>query len=324
MRPDSRTARWLQPDSFPDLPAEVAATVHVNGDPTDLAVLPQGDAIYVGHELAGHVSVVDTAVLEEVDQIACGRSPWMLAAAPDGQRVYVVNQYDGTLSIVHTADNKVIATVTGVGNSPSRCRVSHDGLTCFVTDQNGNRVTLVDTVACSVRGRVAVGLCPRDVDCSPDGELICTANVGGTTLSCVHLSDRSQAATIDVGFRPHRVRFLPGGGLVAAAEYYGSRLAIASISDRASVRTLDLGAPVVGICSTNGGSYLYVASDYEAGAVCVVRTSDWRALGFVRTGFRPTAVDAPVGGAFVASSNRVSRTVTVIGKIGPVTGAVRS
>ncbi|MBM3315009.1 YncE family protein, partial [candidate division WOR-3 bacterium] len=206
-------------------PDTVIATIAVGGDPTDIAVLPGGEYIYVGNELEDYVTVVSVRRRAVVAQVECGASAWLLAAKPDGQYVYVTNQYDGSVSAIRTSDNTVVATINDVGSSPARCCFSPDGAFCYVADQNGGKVTVIRTRDNTVVARVSVGAIPRDVDCLPGGDYVYTANLAGT-VSVVRTSDNTVVAAVNPGFVPHRVRALPSGEYVYASEYHGSRMAV--------------------------------------------------------------------------------------------------
>jgi YVTN family beta-propeller protein len=296
-------------------PDTVVATIAVGGDPTDIAVLPGGEYIYVGNELEDCVTVVSVRKRAAVAQVECGSSAWLLAAKPDGQYVYVTNQYDGSVSVVRTSDNTVVATVGNVGSSPARCCFSPDGAFCYVADQNGGKVTVIRTRDNAVVARVGVGAIPRDVDCLPSGEYVYTANLAGS-VSVMRTSDNTVVATVSPGFTPHRVRALPSGEYVYASEYHGSRMAVIRTRDNTLVASLDVGTPVCGMTTVNGGEYLYVATNGRGGSAAIIRTSDNTVVGFVRTGNTPLSVHSPADGSFVASCDRGPHTVTLIGRRG--------
>jgi DNA-binding beta-propeller fold protein YncE len=64
----------------------------------------------------------------------------------------------------------------------------------------------------------------------------------------------------------------------------------------------------------NGGDFLFAASGYDGGAALVIRTSDNTIVDRIATGSGPYSVRTPADGAYVASSDRYSRTVTIIGR----------
>jgi len=148
------------------------------------------------------------------------------------------------------------------------------------------------------------------VDC--DADYIYTANVGSTNLTKIRAVGNTVVATIELGFTPHRVRVKPGGEYVYATEYWGDRIAVVRTSDDSVVATIDAGASVVGMCFVNNGEYLFVSS--ESDGALVIRTADNTIVDHIATGGGTKSVRAPADEDYVASADRTSHTVTIIGR----------
>jgi len=294
-------------------PDTVIATIQVGGDPTDIAVLPNGEFAYVANQTAEYVTVVDVENREVVAHVTCGSSPYMIAASPGGEYVYSSSEWDDEISVIRVRDNTVVKRIP-VGACPHRLCFSPDGSRCYTANQNDNTVSVIRTSDNTVIASVPVGNIPRDVDCGE--EFVYTANVGSTTLTKIRASDNTVVGTINLGFTPHRVRVMPRGEYVYATEYHGTRIAVVRVSDNTVVSTINTGAIVIGMCFVNGGDYLYVASHYNGGAAIVIQTSDNTEVTRIPIGQGPYSVRAPADGAYVASSDRNGHTVTIIGRSG--------
>ncbi len=293
-------------------PDTVVAEIPVGGDPTDIAVLPNGRFAYIGNQAVQYVTVVDVQNRSVVTRVTCGANPYMLAPKPDGQYVYAANERNDNVSVIRTSDNTVVATVP-VGATPHRLCFSPDGSRCYVTNMDGNTVSVIRTSDNTVVATVPVGSNPHDVDCTTDGQYVYAANTGASTLTKIRTSDNTVVRTVSLSFGPHRVRAMPGGEYVYATQHLGTRIAVVRTSDDSVVATLNTGVSVGGMCFVSDGDYLFVGSDYSGGAALVIRTSDNTIVARIITGGLAVSVHAPADGAYVASSNRDVRSVTVIG-----------
>jgi YVTN family beta-propeller protein len=298
-----------QQSGYPDT---VVANISIGGDPTDIAVLPNGRYAYVANQIVQYVTVVDVENRNVVAHVTCGSNPYMCAAMPNGEYVYVTSEWDDEISVIRTSDNTVVDKVK-TGACPHRLCFSPDGSRCYTANQNDNTVSVIGTVTRTVIATIPVGNIPRDVDCNAD--YIFTANVGSTNLTKIRASDNTVVATIELGFTPHRVRVMPGGEYVYATEYWGDRIAVVRISDNTLVATIKGSGAVCGMCFVNDGEYLFVASGgYAGGYVLVVRTSDNTIVDHINTGSGAMAVRTPADGAYVACSNRNAQSITIIGR----------
>jgi YVTN family beta-propeller protein len=292
-------------------PDTVVATIAVGGDPTDIAVLPNGRYAYVANQIAQYVTVVDVENRAVVTHVTCGSNPYMCAAMPGGEYVYVTSEWDDEVSVIRTSDNTAVDKIK-TGACPHRLCFSPDGSRCYTANQNDNTVSVIGTASRTVIATIPVGNIPRDVDCNAD--YIFTANVGSTNLTKIRASDNTVVGTIELGFTPHRVRVMPGGEYVYATEYWGNRIAVVRVSDNTVVATITGGDALCGMCFVNGGDYLFVASLDYGGSALVVRTSDNTIIDHITAGAGALAFRAPDDEAYVASCNRSSQTVTIIGR----------
>ena len=310
--PSAACTLTVKSSSYPD---SVLATIAVGGDPTDIAVLPDGRFAYVANQGAQYVTVVNLETRTVVAQVTCGTNPYMVAARPDGQFVYATSEIDDNVSVIRTGDNAVVATVP-VGDNPHRLCFSPDGSHCYTADENDNTVTVIRTSDNTVVAAVPVGSMPRDVDCTTDGQYAYAANTGDSTVTKIRTSDNTVVKTIRLDFRAHRVRAMPGGEYVYVSDYDGDRIAAVRVGDNRVVTTIHTGAwvRVSGMCFMNGGDYLYVATNYGGGAATVIRTADNTVVAHIPVGRSPLSLRTPADEGFVASADRSGRSVTVIGR----------
>jgi YVTN family beta-propeller protein len=89
--------------------------------------------------------------------------------------------------------------------SASPLRVNPDGKHVYVTNQNSNNVSVIDTATNMVATTISVGNFPRGVTVAPDGKRAYVANSGSASVSVIDTSTNTVVATIPVEISPHLV-----------------------------------------------------------------------------------------------------------------------
>ncbi len=113
---------------------KVARTIALPGEPTALALSPDGTRLYVTcGAVKGTVAVLDTAAGRIVDSIPVGHSAHGVAVTPDGKRLYVCNRFNNDVSVIETAGHKQIARVA-VTREPYAAVATPDGKSVFVVN----------------------------------------------------------------------------------------------------------------------------------------------------------------------------------------------
>ena len=102
-----------QQSGYPDT---VLANIALGGDPSDMAVLPNGRYAYVANQTAQYVTVVDVEDRKVIKHVTCGSNPYMISAMPGGEYVYSSSEWDEEISVIRTSDNTVIDTAA-ISNS---------------------------------------------------------------------------------------------------------------------------------------------------------------------------------------------------------------
>jgi YVTN family beta-propeller protein len=232
-----------------------------------VAFSPDGDVAYVtdGGGFVGYsVSVIDTAThtvvdtnpaTPAVDPIVVGGWPQRVAFSPDGSFAYVTNQGSGTVSVIDTATHTVIDADPAtpvvdsylVGGAPYGVAFSPDGGFAYVTNANGNTVSVIDTATHTVIDAdpatpgvdaISVGGGPREVAFSPDGSLAYVTNFASDTVSVIDTATRTvidaDPATpavdaIPVGSYPRGVAVSPNGGFAYVTNQGGGAVSVISL-----------------------------------------------------------------------------------------------
>ena len=109
-----------------------------------LAFSLDGQRLYVTHDVAGTVSVIDVPRNEKVATVKVGQGPHGVAVTHDGRYVYVANRGEGTFSVIDADTNAVIATKE-VGERPEHVALTPDGGYVFMGINTGaDRLLVID------------------------------------------------------------------------------------------------------------------------------------------------------------------------------------
>lgn len=86
--------------------------LEIRSQAQELAISPQGQALYVANTALNSVSVLDTSSFGVTANVAVGISPVSVAVDPRATRVLVANQGSNNLSVIDTFANRVVATLS--------------------------------------------------------------------------------------------------------------------------------------------------------------------------------------------------------------------
>jgi len=126
---DAGTVTFVQ---VPD--GRVYRTVPVPGEPTGLALSPDGTRLYVTCAAArSTVLVLDASSGRPESRIAAGHSACGPAVSPDGRHLYVCNRFDGDVSVIDLSREREAARVPA-SREPVAAAVTPDGRSVFVAN----------------------------------------------------------------------------------------------------------------------------------------------------------------------------------------------
>ena len=172
-----------------------------NTRPRGVTITPDGTRAYVTLSEANSVVVIDTvptspAYNTVIGTVGVGPARGV-TLSPDGMRGYVTG--GNRVSVIDTdptsaSYNTVIDTVT-VGANSFGAAVSPDGSLVYVTNANGNSVSLIDTRSNDVIATIPVGTSPFGVAVSPGGAAY-IANNGGTAVSVISVVPMANASPV--------------------------------------------------------------------------------------------------------------------------------
>jgi YVTN family beta-propeller protein len=213
--------------------ASAPTTVSVGGEPTGVAISPDGRWAYVSDKVSNNLVVYDTANLRTDALVKVGTGPWGVALSNDGTRAYVAANTEGVVSVVDTTSRQVVATIP-VGMTPGDLALDPSGQTLYVPSNGSGTVSIIDTSTNKVVKIVTVGNQPWGVAATQSAAFV--ANYGSGTVSVIDASSRSVVATIKTGANPFGVAV--NGDQTVFVTNAGSA-SLSTIAQRAPVPAVD-------------------------------------------------------------------------------------
>ena len=226
--------------------------------PSGFAVDEDAGVAYVALSRNNSVAVVDLTSGETETEIAVGIAPY--TALLVGGKLYVTNwggrqpvdgdttgptsgsravvdpetgvASSGTVSVIDLATRSVAAEID-VDLHPSGMAVSPDGTRLYVANANSDTVSVIETAAGTVVGRLGAkplpelpfGSAPNALAVSPDGATLYVANGGNNAVAVIDVADETVLGLIPTGWYPGALAISRDGGtlFVANTKGIGSR-----------------------------------------------------------------------------------------------------
>ena len=239
----------------------VTATIPVPGNPTSIAITPDGTKAYVVQSTncpappvptpppgptplptpvptAGPtpsptpvppctVAVIDTASNTVVTSITVGHEPFAIAMAPNGGFAYVTNRADDSISVIDTSVDTVIDEAP-VGDTPEGV-VAGFGVV-YVANDASNTVTVYREIDFALLATIPVGASPLSVAVSPDGASAIVGNDAGASISIIETGTDLVVDTKAVGTNPTGVAFTPNSGAAVVANSTSGTVSIVPLT----------------------------------------------------------------------------------------------
>jgi len=139
--------------------------------PHGLALLPGADRILATTERPFGLILVDPAARRVVrDYDVKGKSPHMVFPLPGGQWVYVSDTDSNAVALIQIATGAVKLIPTGA--HPQGAALSPDAKLLYVTNTDGNLISILDTRKQEVVGSIPTGKGPARIAMTPDGKTL--------------------------------------------------------------------------------------------------------------------------------------------------------
>ena len=193
-----------------------------------IAVLPNGNHIYLANSWKDSVSVFQTSDNTIIDTFSVGDYPSNLISTPNGDYLYVENfSSPSSISVIRSSDNAVINTIP-IGSRPRGMAIPQEGDYVYVAEEGPDAVSVIRTSDNSIVDSISVGPDPWGIAMSPDGKYLYVVNNGtatycpgcpegsqeswsGCSVSVILTSNNSVLHKIPMGNGPYHIAITPNG-----------------------------------------------------------------------------------------------------------------
>ncbi|MBL0122652.1 MAG: choice-of-anchor D domain-containing protein [Betaproteobacteria bacterium] len=160
----------------------------------------------------------------------------------------------GTLTIPSNAAGSPHAiSLTGTGAA------APSGSFAYITSQNSNNVSVIDTSTDTVVATIAVGSPSYGVAVNPGGTRVYVTHPGNDSVSVIDTSSNTVIAPVSVGTSPNGIAVSPDGTRVYVANSSNSVSVIETVGNTV-IATLTVGTNPFGIAVTPDGTRVYVSN----------------------------------------------------------------
>jgi YVTN family beta-propeller protein len=293
---------------------------------------PPAPKIYVSDEVAGDLSIIDSATFA-VTTIHLGKRARGIHASPDGKTIYVAlsgspiggpnvdesklpppdHSADG-IAVFDIAQNKVVRMLQA-GSDPENFCVSPDGKMIYVSNEDADGVSFLDVAAGTLTKTIKTGDEPEGVSVTPDGKLVYSTNEADGTVSVIDTSTARVLKTIKVGRRPRNVVFMPDLKHAYVNAENDGAIGYLDIVKNVLIKPIAIGTPgqikPMGMALSADASRLYVSTG-KGKLVFVIDTATNQPVTSFEVGQRPWGVALSQDGKMLYSANGPSNDVSVV------------
>lgn len=229
---------------------------------------------------------------------------------------FVLHLFDGngrtSVPVIVTVPAPGAQTATiAVGDTPSGIAVSPNGDRAYVTNMEGNTVSVVDTTDNTVIGTIGVGGSPIAVAVHPTAPRAYVANFGGDSVSVIDTATNKVLVTIAVGDSPTAIALDPNGSRIYVSNMSSNDVSVIDTATNFVIATIAVGRTPSAVAVSPDGRRIYVAN-YLDKSVSVIDSAT-NAVAFT-TGVsgNPSAMALSPDGRHAYITNYFTNTVSVM------------
>jgi YVTN family beta-propeller protein len=163
-----------------------------------------------------------------------GQDPHMVLLGPNAEYAYVSNTATNALAAVHLASGKVKIIPTDA--RPQGAALSRDGSRIYLTNSDGNSISIIDTAKNERIGTIPTGKGPGRVVITPDQKTLVYNLQPGNGVGFADLATRKELARIDLTGNPLSLTMSADGKTAYAGVQDQDKVFVISIPDRKIVK----------------------------------------------------------------------------------------
>jgi DNA-binding beta-propeller fold protein YncE len=281
---------------------EQLAPIALPGEPSALAVAPDGGRAYVG--VPGGVAVVDVAAAHVVGMLDPGWQAKVLALVPGGARLVAVADDElaepsdgGRLAVFDLATGTILGT-TKLRSLAGALAVTADGRRAVIGHHFYSGIlTVVGLDGAQVEGEMPLADGVAAVVAAPDGRVLAlSGSNGGGRLTAVDPQSRSVIAEQEVGDDPTHVALAPDASRAWIADFRGGAVTALDATSLAVGDRVPVADYPVRLAVAPDGRSVYVLHNGEH-EVTRIDVASAAKLGTLTLAGEPVAIAVPAPAA---------------------------
>lgn len=217
---------------------------------------------------------------------------------------YIPSSDSKSIDVINTTSNSVVSSIYFYSIDVQGIAINADGTRLYVSDADGNAVSVFNTVTASLVTTIAVGSFPQGITISPDGKTIYVANANSSDISVINASTNTVTATIPLSVPAEYMAISPDGTIL----YTNGGQVINTATNTVS-GSIPFSAG--GIVISPDGKFLYEA-DIGTNSLLVISTSTGQVVTSVPVAGNPYPVAISPDGASVYVASQALNTVSVV------------
>ncbi|MBL8231056.1 MAG: beta-propeller fold lactonase family protein [Bryobacterales bacterium] len=165
-----------------------------------------------------------------------GEDPHMVLFGPDGKWAYVSNSTSNTIAAVHLESGNVKLIPTDA--RPQGGVLSNDRKTIYITNSNGNSISIIDPAKNERTGTIATGKGPARIVMTPDSKTLIYNLQAGQAVAFADVSTRKETKVIPLGGDPLSLTMTPDGQYAFAGVQDQDKIFVISVPERKIVKVI--------------------------------------------------------------------------------------
>ncbi len=165
-----------------------------------------------------------------------GQNPHMVLFGPTGEWAYVSNTTSNNLAAIHLESGKV--TLIPTDARPQGGVRSHDGKRIYLTNSDGNSISIIDPGKNERVGTIKTGKGPGRVVLTPDGKTLVYNLQPGEAVGFADVATGKQTAEISLGGKPLSLTIAADGRHAYAGVQDQDKVFVISVPGRKIVQVI--------------------------------------------------------------------------------------
>ncbi len=208
-----------------------------NRRPHGMAVDPRSGRLVVTTENPDGLLLVDPEQRKVLGRFDVkGEDPHMVMLGRNAEWAYVSNATSNTLAAIHLASGNV--TLIPVGARPQGGFMSRNGKRIYLTNSDGNSISIIDTDFKKVTGTIATGKGPGRVIVTPDAKTLIYNLQPGEAVGFADLATRRETGQVALGGKPLSLTMSPDGKYAFAGVQDQDKIFVISVAERKIVKVI--------------------------------------------------------------------------------------